>query len=865
MKIKIRAFFSYEGDFMKTEKQEIFETYCEYIFVKGWSKEKAFKKISRFYNVFISTLEKWYEEENWEQKITDEDWQARAIAKNEVRLKRKEKGRMRRKKEQQAIEEEKAKKEEDRGKLLNRGKRFKRYRCPNCSLPIEECTCGYFDDLTRHINDKPEMNNDAESNLSSKVPKNGENSSFGADVSVGGKKSGFGAVVSSEKKSSSKPKVSKSIKKSKKEKDILKKTSKTSIQLSANQEKILSEISDSIKGGYKFIVLEANEGNSDIAVKLAKNFDSSIILTSNEKSQMRYENKYDLGKDSKIHLSNHKSFFDERSRIEKGDLLIIDEAHRLDENIVDLFSYEISLYEYREKLKNFRYDVKDLPKKDHKIWFNLIKHLSLVDDEIMRVQSCIEENPENWICSYDTFQDEKLIFYPLNIGNLAKKYWFTMGQVCILISSTILDFDLFVNELGLDSSKVKFIQHDLPINSEKNKIYGRKTANMRKDNLKLLIPIIEEILKKHKAEKGLIITDKRDYSYRISRQIKDQRLMIYDGQDYNNRIKKFNEGFNSVFVTSSLEDGIEFPYDQCKFQIIVKEHMYSYNQRSINKDNEYGWYSYKQTVNLVDLLQRPITSESDYCTTYILDERILTGITMDILHNKRIPKYIIDLIADLDMEDNEFVSNSIKKQFGVYYLFDYFPDKKTENKEILAYKNYDKEFPNRNLEEFNFFTTKLKEAISKLSNDIIDSKINRIALIAVPSSTIERNESATMKESINAIENWYDDGKRQSDFDCKKEIINCGDLLKRVSDVSTSHLSKTSSKERPSYLQHINSIGCETKDVLKMEDAVFIIMDDISTRGTIMNACEDILVENGAKKENIFKFAIYKTQSENND
>ena len=293
--------------------------------------------------------------------------------------------------------------------------------------------------------------------------------------------------------------------------------------------------------------------------------------------------------------------------------------------------------------------------------------------------------------------------------------------------------------------------------------------------------------------------------------------------------------------------------------------MYSYNQRSINKDNEYGWYSYKQTVNLVDLLQRPITSESDYCTTYILDERILTGITMDILHNKRIPKYIIDLIADLDMEDKEFVSNSIKKQFGVYYLFDYFPDKKTENKEILAYKNYDKEFPNRNLEEFNFFTTKLKEAISKLSNDIIDSKINRIALIAVPSSTIERNESATMKESINAIENWYDDGKRQSDFDCKKEIINCGDLLKRVSDVSTSHLSKTSSKERPSYLQHINSIGCETKDVLKMEDAVFIIMDDISTRGTIMNACEDILVENGAKKENIFKFAIYKTQSENND
>ena len=511
--------------------------------------------------------------------------------------------------------------------------------CPNCGMLKSNCVCGYCKNSGKSISNNQKMHKKINDNSESKI--------------------------------------SISTKKSNKEESIPENIPKTIYLNSSNtQEEILSEISDSIKGGYKFIVLEANEGNSDIAVKLAKNFDSSIILTSNEKSQMRYENKYDLGKDSKIHLSNHKSFFDERSRIEKGDLLIIDEAHRLDENIVDLFSYEIPLYEYGEKLKNFRYDVKDLPKKDHKIWFNLIKHLSLVDDEIMRVQSCIEENPENWICSYDTFQDEKLIFYPLNIGNLAKKYWFTMGQVCILISSTILDFDLFVNELGLDSSKVKFIQHDLPINSEKNKIYGRKTVSMRRDNLKLLIPIIEEILKKHKDEKGLIITDKRDYSYRISRQIKDQRLIIYEGQDYNNRIKKFNEGFNSVFVTSSLEDGIEFPYDQCKFQIIVKEHMYSYNQRSINKDNEYGWYSYKQTVNLVDLLQRPITSESDYCTTYILDERILTGITMDILHNKRIPKYIIDLIADLDMEDKEFVSNSIKKQFGVYYLFDYFPDKK---------------------------------------------------------------------------------------------------------------------------------------------------------------------------------------------
>ena len=858
MKIKIRAFFSYEGDFMKTEKQEIFETYCEYIFVKGWSKEKAFKKISRFYNVFISTLEKWYEEENWEQKITDEDWQARAIAKNEERLKRKEKIRMRRKKEQQAIEEEKVKKEEDMKKRLNRGKRFKRYRCPNCSLPIEECTCGYFDDLTRHINDKPEMNNDAESNLSSKVPKNGKKSSSSADVSVSVKNSSSDAVSVGGKKSRSKPKVSKSIKKSKKEKDILKKTSKTSIQLSANQEKILSEISDSIKKGYKFIVLEANEGNSDIAVKLANNFDSSLILTSNEKSQMRYNKKYELGKNSKIHLSNHKSFFDEGNNIEEGDLLVIDGAHRLDENIADLFSYPIYLDDYRDLINNFKCRFKDLPEEEYTTWLDFFKHLHLDNDKVKRVAACIKQNPKNWICSYVS-KNEILSFYPLNIADLAKKYWFSKGKVCVLISSRILDSKMFAKGLGLDISHTKFIQSDETVYSGSNKIYARKTASI--NNRKLLIQRIEKILENHKNEKGLILTGKRNYKG-IFRRFNDQRIIILGDYDYNKKIKKFIEVSDSVIVTDSLEDEFEFPYEQCKFQIIMNAHVHKFDKRFEIKENEYGLYSYKKNIDLGDSLKRQATSESDCCITYVLDDNILTAVSYDITHNRILPKYVIDSMVDLDMNDCGFVSKNIKKQFGVYYKFDYYKDRKSENKDIWAYKDYNKESPDIYLKEFDYFTTELMKAISELSNDIIDSSINKLALVAVPSSTIERNKSSTMKESINVIESWQDDGKTRSDFYCKKEIINCGDLLKRVTDVTTAHLSKNLSKPRPSYVEHINSMECEKNDVLKMDDIAFIILDDISTRGTIMNACEDILIKNGVKKENIYKFAIYKTQKE---
>ena len=347
-----------------------------------------------------------------------------------------------------------------------------------------------------------------------------------------------------------------------------------------SQEKIFSEIYNSIKEGYKFIVLELNNLNSDIAIKLAKDFKNSIILTANEMSQLRYNKKYQLRNNPNIILKTQKNLFEENN-IEKTDLLIFDDAHRLDENIVNLFSYTINLNDYDELINNFKYKVNDLPKKDYTHWIDFINYLSLDNEKIKRIISCIKQNPENWICSYDdSYFYNRLSFYPLYIGKIANEYWFSKGEVCILISSSILDFKLFTDELGLDSSKVKFIHHDLPVNLYKNKIYARKTVNMHENNLELLIPLIKEILEKHDNEKGLILTNRLSYSNYILRQIKDQRLLTYRNFDYYKKLKKFNERDNSVIVTDFLEDGREFSYDQCKFQIIVKQHSYAYNERS---------------------------------------------------------------------------------------------------------------------------------------------------------------------------------------------------------------------------------------------------------------------------------------------
>lgn len=633
------------------------------------------------------------------------------------------------------------------------------------------------------------------------------------------------------------------------------KTYSKSISLDFNAKKILSEICNLNDEGYKFIVLEANERNSDIAVELAKEYKSSIILAANKKAEMRYNKEYQLRKLSKINLTNQKDLFNNKN-IEKSEILIIDDAHRLDENIVNLFSVDIDLLIYPELKDSLDFKIEDLPNKDHYFWINLLNHKSLDYENTKRVVECIEQNPENWICSYDSDYN-RLSFYPLNIGNLAKEYWFSKGEICIFISSSVLNFELFTHELGLDSSEVKFIPHDWPVDLDKNKIYARKTVDMNESN-SYLIDLIREILDKHKNEKGLILRNRKRLSIK---KIDDERLLLY--KTANKKLKEFNESSNSVIFTNSLEDGMDFPYDQCRFQIIVRQPYYPYNKRSKVKQEESQWYSYKQIINLMQQLQRPITSKEDYCITYILDEDIVKSINYDVLHNGFIPNGILDLIVDMDMEKGGLVCENIKKQFGVYHLFDYFPYIKEEDDEklwndknrLLHYKDYDKDEPDIYLDEFNSFTKEFMKAISKLSNEIIDEKFNKLALVCVPSSTPKRNESATVRESIKQIEKWYEDGRAQSEFNCQKEIINCGDLLKRVEDVPTSH----KSEKRANYLQHMNSIECEKKDILEMNDVAFIIMDDVSTRGTVLNACEDILINNGVKKENIYKLVLFKT------
>ena len=190
-------------------------------------------------------------------------------------------------------------------------------------------------------------------------------------------------------------------------------------------------------------------------------------------------------------------------------------------------------------------------------------------------------------------------------------------------------------------------------------------------------------------------------------------------------------------------------------------------------------------------------------------------------------------------------------KYNIYYLYDYVPERMRNDYDSQRIEMSEKliDFKNFDQESIYFFSEKLMEAISYLSNNVMPGYVENLALVAVPPSKVDKD--SPIKKSINQMKRWFEDGTAESVFDCHKNIFNYSNLLTRISDVNTAH------KEypRPTFQEHLDSIKCNRNN-LSRDYMTFIILDDITTTGITMNACKNILLNHGANKRFIYKLAI---------
>ena len=420
-----------------------------------------------------------------------------------------------------------------------------------------------------------------------------------------------------------------------------------------------------------------------------------------------YYQKY-LALHAKTVVSNYYYMFLELNYVkdfQKRDLLIFDEAHNLESTLMDELTLEFSksdLEEYLdynltcekiEELNSNNYlnwiefinEIKEgyleeLNKLERLDKLELAEKIAFIKHQINDCSRFIEHlthDPKIWIFDWDDgYQTAQ--FKPLKVDNYAKNTLFDYADVCIFMSATILDWKLFSKWLGIPEDEIYAIRHKSPFDINNNPITAYDEYNLSRNFIKVnaqkSIGSINEILDKHKNEKGIIHTVSGKCRDFLIDNIADERLIAHDRHNRSEMLEEFISSDEPlVLISPSMSEGVDLPGDLCRFQVIYKLPFPDWGDKQINQragiDRE--WYDYRTCLNLVQTHGQGVRYDGDYCHTYVIDSRFrsyireafpskflpdtfkesIEGREFDLKEKKRLME-----IGDFHIENNDYES-----------------------------------------------------------------------------------------------------------------------------------------------------------------------------------------------------------------
>lgn len=374
---------------------------------------------------------------------------------------------------------------------------------------------------------------------------------------------------------------------------------------------------------------------------------------------------------SPITLMNYASFFPEMNYVSHfGNrvLTVFDEVHNMENQVMNQISFNLSnkqlnkdfkdqidditkIGEIRgipqlddeaytddtkfwiEYLLNFIKDyksllqIKDLTPKKRKSIYNKVLSLNLIRDEL-------QNHPKDWVIEVNK-PKEKIMFKPIEVNRFVPKYLLDHSDYNLLMSATILNKDHFCKWHGINPEKALYIQVKSPFKVENRPIYlktaGKMSKNYVEDTKPRSIGVLKAIMAKHINDKGLIHTHSHKLASYIKEKINDPRIIIYSpNNDSNNTnrediIRRFKRSKDPmILVAPSVDEGVDFPDDMCRFQVIYKIPFPYLGDKQIKArmSRDGYWYAYKTVASLVQAYGRGMRNENDYCDSYILDDDI---------------------------------------------------------------------------------------------------------------------------------------------------------------------------------------------------------------------------------------------------
>lgn len=341
------------------------------------------------------------------------------------------------------------------------------------------------------------------------------------------------------------------------------------------------------------------------------------------------------------------------------DIMIIDEAHNIEPQLLDFVSLVISDFHLQkhgifipELETPQEYAVWFSDAKVHDIIFQVIKEAkeadnSWLEDEMSRLLTKyktfiheMEATDNEWVCEYEekksgTTTYRSVTLRPVFANNFVQPLLFKYAHKIIMMSATILDVGVLCRSLGISRDRVAAYRMKNRFPKENRPIYLECVAKMTggKDRMHEWAPpmveAVNRIVNKHTGQRGIIHTHNfniMDHLFaRCDVAVKKRFLSQRNFKDKAAMLAEHARSKDTVLVAPAMHEGIDLAGDLSRFQIICKvpyPNCFDDMQLARRVEVDRRYYTWLTALKLVQAYGRSVRSIDDTADTYVLDEAI---------------------------------------------------------------------------------------------------------------------------------------------------------------------------------------------------------------------------------------------------
>lgn len=234
--------------------------------------------------------------------------------------------------------------------------------------------------------------------------------------------------------------------------------------------------------------------------------------------------------------------------------------------------------------------------------------------------------PDDWVFETSKFS---IRFSPVWPAAYSEANLFRNIKKVIMTSGSVRPKTLDILGIEEDENELVEFPHTFPL--ENRRLYHVPTVRINQytkpDSLGILTTRVDQIIRNRMDRKGIIHSVSYDRRNLILGSTKFADIMITNKRgSVESALRRYLQSDPpAVMISPSIMTGIDLPFDQCRFQIMLKV-PYPSTQGALMKartDIDPGYPSYIAAQQLVQAYGRSTRAADDFSESFILDDNIL--------------------------------------------------------------------------------------------------------------------------------------------------------------------------------------------------------------------------------------------------